>query len=504
MDYETFEEVADEGQNVIGSRWVITVKEKHDGQKQQCKARLVARGFQESLKPQSDSPTASKDSFKLLMAVAANNGFRLASVDIRAAFLQSKALDRDVFVKPPEDIRKPGIVWRLKKPLYGLDDASRKFWLRVKEVLVSLGLRVMTGDEAFYYLHEDGELKGAVLTHVDDFSLAGDDEFIRKVISQVERQLTVSKVEKDKFRFTGLDISSVEDGIEVTMADYVKSIGDVPEVRNADRDEELTGLEMKEYRKITGKISWLANSTRPDLCYTSLAMSKNNKGATIGNLRDVSRVLKKVREPESKIKYKRIGDKEDLVIVGIGDASYKLDDKAVGGVSLFLANSNLTRASPIYWKSKQIVRVCHSSKDAETLNMTRLVDDATFAARQLELMLYGDYKKRIPVILFTDSESSLESIASSKQVVNKSLRMTVWELKDKLLDGEVLSYAWLPTEHMWADVLTKEMRMPEALEKVLTENVMVLPKTNINEVKAFGSEVRMENIRNPTVKETGF
>ena len=131
--------------------------------------------------------------------------------------------------------------------------------------------------------------------------------------------------------------------------------------------------------------------------------------------------------------------------------------------------------------------------------MTRLVDDATFAARQLELMLYGDYQKRIPVKLFTDSESSLELIASSKQVVNKSLRMTVWGLKDNLLDGEVFSYAWLPTEHMWADILTKEMRMPVALERVLMENVMVLPKTNINEVKAFDKEVRMENIRNRAV-----
>ena len=187
-------------------------------------------------------------------------------------------------MKPPEDIRKPGIVWRLKKPLYGLDDASRKFWLRVKDVLVSIGLRVMTGDEAFYYLHEDGELKGAVLTHLDDFSLCGTDEFVRKVIKQVERQLTVSKVEKDKFCFTGLDILSVEDGIEVAMEDYVNSIEDVVNVRNADRDEELTGLEMKEYRKVTGKVSWLANSTRPDLCYTALAMSKNNKGTTIANL----------------------------------------------------------------------------------------------------------------------------------------------------------------------------------------------------------------------------
>ena len=49
MDYNTFEEVKDDGQDTIGSRWVITQKEKHDGQKQACKARLVARGFQESL-----------------------------------------------------------------------------------------------------------------------------------------------------------------------------------------------------------------------------------------------------------------------------------------------------------------------------------------------------------------------------------------------------------------------------------------------------------------------
>ena len=48
------------------------------------------------------------------------------------------------------------------------------------------------------------------------------------------------------------------------MADYVKSIGDVPEVRNADREKELSDLEMKEYRKVTGKVSWLANSTQPD------------------------------------------------------------------------------------------------------------------------------------------------------------------------------------------------------------------------------------------------
>ena len=74
-------------------------------------------------------------------------------------------------------------------------------------------------------------------------------------------------------------------------------------------------------------------------------------------------------ECESKLKYEHIGEKEDLMIVGIGDASLKTGDKAVGGVMLFLTNSLMTRASQIYRKSKQIDRVCHSSKDAETLNL---------------------------------------------------------------------------------------------------------------------------------------
>ena len=48
------------------------------------------------------------------------------------------------------------------------------------------------------------------------------------------------------------------------------------------------------------------------------------------------------------MKFLRIGPKDDLIIVGIGDASFKWDDKAVGGVLLFLSNTSMTRAPPIY------------------------------------------------------------------------------------------------------------------------------------------------------------
>ena len=82
------------GQEYIGSRWVVTRKEEPDGQKMHIKARLVLRGFQEVVKPQSDSPTVAKESLKVLIALAVNEDFLLALMDIRAAFLQVKILDR--------------------------------------------------------------------------------------------------------------------------------------------------------------------------------------------------------------------------------------------------------------------------------------------------------------------------------------------------------------------------------------------------------------------------
>ena len=184
------------------------------------------------------------------------------------------------------------------------------------------------------------------------------------------------------------------------------------------------------------------------------------------------------------------------MVVAIGDASFKVEDKAIGGVLLFLTNSSMTKASPIYWKAKTITRVCHSSKDAETLNVLTMVEDAVFTARQLEILMFGDYKKRMKVRIFTDSEPTLESIASSRQIERKSWRLTVTDLKERLLDGEMNSYSWLPTNRMWADMLIKEMEIPSSLEDVIQQNKMVLSLPIEKKVLAISSEIRMKNIRN--------
>ena len=102
----------------------------------------------------------------------------------------------------------------------------------------------------------------------------------------------------------------------------------------------------------------------------------------------------------------------------------------------------------------------------------------------------------IPVKLYTDSEPTLESIASTKQVDRRLLRNTVKDLKDKILSGEVKSMSWLSTKNMISDVLTKEKKMPDELKDLLLSNRFALSGEEINLVQAVDGELRMFNIRN--------
>ena len=126
----------------------------------------------------------------LLATLAANSDFKVVSIDIRAAFLQANKLDREVFVRPPDDIKKEGKIQKLLKPLYRLDDASRIFYLKIKKTLKELGLKTLPGDDAFYYENKDGNLLGINLSHVDDFTIAGNEEFVRRIVKGISDRFT--------------------------------------------------------------------------------------------------------------------------------------------------------------------------------------------------------------------------------------------------------------------------------------------------------------------------
>jgi len=140
--------------------------------------------------------------------------------------------------------------------------------------------------------------------------IAGNEDFKGKTRNGIADTMTVSKVEKGKFIFTGWDIEKYEDMVTVTMKNYAKSLKDIMEIRKEDRHKKFTRIEMKEYRNFMNILSLITIGTRADLCYTVLKISQNNYSATIGDLHHVNKVLKKIKIRESEIYYEKFGRKE--------------------------------------------------------------------------------------------------------------------------------------------------------------------------------------------------
>ena len=163
---------------VISTKWVIS--KKPDGR---VKARLVARGFED---PDLEnvikySPTASKESLRILLTVTSSmDSWRCCSLDVQTAFLQGTEIKRDVFLKPPKEFGDiaPGCVFRLRKSVYGLADAPRCWYEKVKNVFHMLGGKISKFDAGLFTFADDkGRLIGLICVHVDDFFCSGNDLF---------------------------------------------------------------------------------------------------------------------------------------------------------------------------------------------------------------------------------------------------------------------------------------------------------------------------------------
>ena len=165
------------------------------------------------------------------------------------------------------------------------------------------------------------------------------------------------------------------------------------------------------------------------------------KAATLEDLKYANHVIKKARNKVSKVVYKIGPQSEDLIMYGLGDASYKAGEKAVGGQFLLLGSKDDDLVLPIFWRTKLIKKICKSPKDSETVNLGIVADLTRFAANQVEQILGNGVKVEVKIV--TDSLGTLESIASMHQVERRMMRSDIADLKHKIELKEVNKYCWM-------------------------------------------------------------
>ena len=340
-DNLVYEEADDVGQEYIDTKWHITEKTTEDGQV--VKARLVAKGFQEDTENiRTDSPTCAKGNLRTILAISAGNKWKVKSVDIKSAFLQGRDIQREVYVKPPKEV--PGDkLWKLKKALYGLNDAAREWYLKVREAVNSMAGERSALDNAVFFWRKHESLIGICACHVDDFIISGSDEFLDQTIAEIKTRFKVSSECEGMFKYIGLEIEQNNDGIQISQTGYSNDLSQMQS--NSDdsySDAPLNAEQKRNLKSIAGQLLWISSHSRPDISYDVCEVSTSVKDATEREIFTVNKIIRKLKSDEVKILYPQIGNIDSAELVVFTDASYRnlKDNGSQGGHIIFLKGAN--------------------------------------------------------------------------------------------------------------------------------------------------------------------
>ena len=459
-EFGVYEEVRDVGQPSVSSRWIVTKS------KEKVRARLVARGYEENY-PRADAPTSNKTSLRLLFAIAASARWSLESLDVTAAFLQSDEMTREVYLKPPADIRKQGVMWRLKKPVYGLGDAARRWYITLSKYLTERGCIMSVLDKCVFRYVRNDKLHGIVLTHVDDLLYAGTPTFHREIIDRVRRDFKISRIHAGVFTYLGWNVKQdTEKGvIRIDQRGYGQSITttELSIERKKQPESKLTEEEKKVYQKQLGRMLWLSGQTRPDLSFDTLELSTYSSNACVKHVKMLNKVTKKIAGGPKSLCFKGLDLQRDNISItfytdaSVGNTFTENGRQTQSGRGYLVFLTNGKTANLIDWSSRKIKRVVHSAFGAETLACIDAMGAAIYVRQILSEILYGDPKSEvIPIKGFADSKQLHDHVHTSKQCEEKRLRLDLAELQQALSNKTLKSLTWIPTDIMLADCLTKK------------------------------------------------
>ena len=316
---------------ILPSRFILTNKD-DSGKTLIAKARMVCGGH---LDPdvallRTDAPTADAIGVNLVLLLCASNQWVLQAGDVSTAFLSGVFDYRNLYLRPPReglDGVKQGELLEMQKGVYGLCNAPRLWWRRLRQVLNQIGFEEMRMLPCvFVYWARDAvgsrkQLMGLLAVHVDDMVVAGSSEF-EKILTALKGELSFGKWYVREFDFLGRHLRQLDDfSIEISQPLYADKVPRVPVSKEqlANEDTPVSEETRADLRRTAGATCWLSKCSRPDLSFEVSLLQQTLTEATYATVKQAN-LLHRAQQHPFKIRIPGI-DLSDPIVVTISDAS---------------------------------------------------------------------------------------------------------------------------------------------------------------------------------------
>ena len=323
------------------------------------------------------SPVAKLTTVRLVIALSSIHNWHLHQLDANNAFLHGE-LQEDVYMLVPPSVKtdKQNQVCKLQKSMYGLKQASRKWYERLTSTLLAHNYLQAASDHSLFVKKTSSSFT-ILLVYVDDIILAGNSlhEFTHNK-SVLDSLFKIMDLGQLKY-FLGIEVAHSKSGISLCQRNYCLdllddsgTIGSKPVSTPSDSsikpnlDSSPLYDDVPAYRRLVGILLYL-NTTRPDITFLTQQLSQFLSKPTQAHHHAALRVLKYLKGcPGKGLFFPR---NTSLTLQGFLDADWAgcLDTrKSISGQCFFLGSSLIS------WRTKKQITVSRSSSEAEYRALT--------------------------------------------------------------------------------------------------------------------------------------
>jgi hypothetical protein len=187
-----------------------------------------------------------------------------------------------VFVSKPPGFKSPKYpnrMYKLSKALYGLKEAPRAWYARLKMFLLEHGFVMGSVDKTHFTLNHGTDFL-LVQIYVDDIVFGGSSHtLVSKFQEMMENEFQMSMMEEITF-FLGIQVKQMKQGTFMYQAKYTKDLMkkfNMAELKLVSTpmstatllgpDEDGKVVDQREYRSMIGSLLYLT-ATQPDIQFT--------------------------------------------------------------------------------------------------------------------------------------------------------------------------------------------------------------------------------------------
>ena len=466
---------------IIDAVWSFKRKRLPTGQILKYKARLCAHGGQQTFGVNywdTYSPVVTWYSIRTMLIIALINGWHTRQIDFILAFPQA-TLTVDIYMRVPWGFTvttpegKPAVL-KLVKNLYGLCDAGKTWYEYLRKGLMDRGCVPSKVDPCVFY-------KGSLVMciYVDDVTLFCPEKApVDKLIQSLSKSFTLED-EGNVTNYLGVHVQHHNDGsIELSQPHLIQRIIDTLglkndsklhgtpaiSVLNKDKDGEPFSATWS-YRSVVGMMSYLANTTRPDISmpvHQCARFGNDPRKSHQDALKRIGRYLK--------------ATKDKGIVLTPGEPTFEVfvDADYAGGYSKETnadPSSVISRTGyvityakcPIAWVSKMQTEVCLSTVESEYVALSTSLRDVIPLMELLQEAKThgGTIPTTTPTVkctLFEDNTGALELATMPKmRPRTKHIACKYHHFREHVRNGTI-KIKYVKSENQLADILTKPLR----------------------------------------------